>query len=31
MRNILYYEKVFINVGTAFGMPLYDMGTKECI
>ena len=30
MRNILYYEKVFINVG-AFGMPLYDMGTKECI
>ena len=31
MRNILYYEKVFINVGATFGMPLYDMGTKECI
>lgn len=31
MRNILYYEKVFINVGATLGMPLYDMGTKECI
>lgn len=31
MRNILYYEKVYINVDTTFGMLFYGMGTKKCI